>query len=863
MIRGNYIHDYIGSPASSPALGKGIEVWYQTQNALIENNTITNMRTAGIGINDGSSNNTIRRNIISLTTGDGSASSGAGIIITSFDDSPPANPPPTGNVITQNAIYGNAGLGIDLDVRTGAYPNAFVGDGVTLNNNAKSATIANAGMDFPVFTSAALGGSTLTVSGYVGLGPNQATFAGAVIEIFKAAPGAGDTSGPNTYGEGQTYLGTLTADANGNFTGSLAASGLLAGDRITATARDASGNTSEFGVNYTVTATNSAPVAVNDTYTVTEDGALTVNWWDLNWTQRQQITFSGNTGAGTQTLTNFPVLVTLNSGNIDYTQTQNDGGDLRFFDPDGTPLAYEVERWDESGTSYVWVKVPQIDTTGTDFIRMYYGNAAAPDGQNPSAVWSGSGYSAVYHLDDGGPAIDDATANGFDGMALSGAANAQPGQIGLAYGFDGVNDYINLGANRSFIDGATAATFSAWVNPDDVTNPNIILSASIAGAPSSTSRMAIELDSGGVIKFIVRSGDGIDTTVFTTTGVTAGAWHYVTGVVDLATDAVTVYIDGTARVLIGAINLPAPAFPSAPSAGSSIGANDDGTGPYFDGRIDEARIATAARSAGWVLAEYRTMTNAFVTLGVAQPAPATGGVLDNDTDADGNSLTATLVSGPANGVLALSVDGTFTYTPNADFYGTDTFTYRANDGTVNSNVATVTITVTPVADIVNDATSTNEDTAVVLNVLTNDSFENAGRTVTSVTNGANGTVTIVNGALGTVQYTPNANFNGSDSFTYTVTSGGATETATVTVTVTPVNDAPTLATGSVLAYTENGAAAAINTVITTADLDNATLASGTVSITTNFASGQDVLGFANVPATMGTSPGPTTPAPAS
>ncbi len=76
-------------------------------------------------------------------------------------------------------------------------------------------------------------------------------------------------------------------------------------------------------------------------------------------------------------------------------------------------------------------------------------------------------------------------------------------------------------------------------------------------------------------------------------------------------------------------------------------------------------------------------------------------------------------------------------------------------------------------------------------------------------------------------------------------------TVTSTVNVTAVNDAPTLATGSVLAYTENGAAAAINTVITTADLDNATLASGTVSITTNFASGQDVLGFVNVPATMG------------
>ena len=253
---------------------------------------------------------------------------------------------------------------------------------------------------------------------------------------------------------------------------------------------------------------NDTPVAVNDSYSVTEDGSLTVGWWDLDWTQRRQITFSGNTGAGTQTLTNFPVLVTLNSGNIDYTQTQNDGGDLRFFDPDGTPLAYEVERWDEGGTSYVWVKVPQIDTSGTDFIRMYYGNAVAPDGQNPSAVWSGNGYSAVYHLDDGGPAIDDATANGFDGTAFNGAASAT-GQIYLAQNFDGTNDHIDLGANRAFLNGASAAAFSAWINPDTVAaGGQVILTTSInnGGTPTDTSRFALERQ-GDEILVIVRYDD--------------------------------------------------------------------------------------------------------------------------------------------------------------------------------------------------------------------------------------------------------------------------------------------------------------------------------------------------------------------
>src|SRR5207245_2599952 len=69
------------------------------------------------------------------------------------------------------------------------------------------------------------------------------------------------------------------------------------------------------------------------------------------------------------------------------------------------------------------------------------------------------------------------------------------------------------------------------------------------------------------------------------------------------------------------------------------------------------------------------------------------GVLANDTDADHNTLTAVLVGGAANGGVVLNSDGSFTYTPNTGFSGTDTFTYKANDGTADSNVVTVTITV--------------------------------------------------------------------------------------------------------------------------------------------------------------------------
>jgi VCBS repeat-containing protein len=82
-----------------------------------------------------------------------------------------------------------------------------------------------------------------------------------------------------------------------------------------------------------------------------------------------------------------------------------------------------------------------------------------------------------------------------------------------------------------------------------------------------------------------------------------------------------------------------------------------------------------------------------ITLNTAVP-----GVLANDTDANGDQLTAIKVSDPANGSLSLNSDGSFIYYPNLDFFGTDTFTYKANDGQADSNIATVTITVNPVND---------------------------------------------------------------------------------------------------------------------------------------------------------------------
>ncbi|HZX33873.1 MAG TPA: Ig-like domain-containing protein, partial [archaeon] len=166
-------------------------------------------------------------------------------------------------------------------------------------------------------------------------------------------------------------------------------------------------------------------------------------------------------------------------------------------------------------------------------------------------------------------------------------------------------------------------------------------------------------------------------------------------------------------------------------------------------------------------------------------------VLANDSDPDSDSLAISSVSPPAHG-SAVNNSTFVSYTPDGNFNGSDSFTYTISDGSSFSNTATVYVTVNPVNDAPtanDDSATTDEDTNKSVAVLANDSdVDGDSLSIDSITQPVHGTATI-SGA--SVIYTPEANFNGSDSFTYTATDGTATATATVTVTVNAVNDGPT------------------------------------------------------------------------
>ena len=216
----------------------------------------------------------------------------------------------------------------------------------------------------------------------------------------------------------------------------------------------------------TVNPVNDVPTSADDSYTVDEDATLTADWWDTDWTRRQQLTLDNL--AQSETLTDFPVLIVLNSGNIDYTQTKDDGSDLRFFAADGTPLAYEIEQWNEGGDSSVWVRVPHITGgSNSDSIWMYYGNAAATPPADPAGVWD-SNFVGVWHLNEeqagigGTDVYEDSTSYGNHGIDRV-AATGQEGQITDGQEF-GANDWIEI-AHETSLDLKDSMTISFWIKP--------------------------------------------------------------------------------------------------------------------------------------------------------------------------------------------------------------------------------------------------------------------------------------------------------------------------------------------------------------------------------------------------------------
>ena len=323
-------------------------------------------------------------------------------------------------------------------------------------------------------------------------------------------------------------------------------------------------------------------------------------WWNDAWGVRVKITFDNSAQA--ENLANFPVLIRLDSSRVKYLRTQDAGQDIRFVDAnDVTVLAHEIETWNEAGSSYVWVRVPQVDaSSSTDFIWMYYGNVNAADGQNATAVWSAS-YRGVWHLREnpGGatPQMRDSTSNGSHGTTFGGMTAAQqvPGRVGGALNLDGVDDYVS----GSIPVAPTQYTLEAWINRSTTANPedHILDLTSV--------QFFVETNQ------LLEAGTGTEFDINGTTPILAGTWYHVAFVQGAA--GWTIYLNGQ-------VEASGPQTTS-PGTGFFIGVVYNLIGGYFPGLIDEPRISDTPRSAAWIGAQYESMSDTFATYGAPEAGP--------------------------------------------------------------------------------------------------------------------------------------------------------------------------------------------------------------------------------------------------
>jgi len=212
-------------------------------------------------------------------------------------------------------------------------------------------------------------------------------------------------------------------------------------------------------------------------------------------------------------------------------------------------------------------------------------------------------------------------------------------------------------------------------------------------------------------------------------------------------------------------------------------------------------------------------------LTTVEDTPGTGTL--NGSDPYGDPLTYAIVSNGMRGTAVITdpTTGAFVYMPNANANGSDAFTFKVNDGTSDSNVATVAVTITPVNDapVATDQTPTTAEDAAQPVTLSGSDVEGDPLVFSIVTGPSHG---VLSGAAPSLIYTPAADYNGSDSFTFTANDGLAdSNVATVTVTITPVNDAPA-ATGQSVTTAEDTARPV---TLTGSDVDGDSLAFSVVA----------------------------------
>jgi hypothetical protein len=316
------------------------------------------------------------------------------------------------------------------------------------------------------------------------------------------------------------------------------------------------------------------------------------------------------------TVADFPVLIRLQAVNYDFSQAKTDGGDLRFTEGDGTPLPYEIERWDPvGGHAEVWVRMDTVHGgDSAQSLIMYWGNpdaASASDG--PSVFDTVDGFQGIWHLGETDSLAPDATGNRYDGTGYF--TSSVTGIIGNAQHFNGASSRIRMKgtAPQSLLNFPMNGryTVSAWIYHDTLADSityviagkgehqYFIKSFSLA---QSTTTHAHQWE------FTEYHGNDIwQGSTFIPAA--AKKWTYLAGIRDGSNQYL--YIDGILAMQgYQVFGTGQTTVPRDTSDDFSIGAFLRPTiawnqgYAWFNGAIDEVGVSSVPRSADWIKLSY-------------------------------------------------------------------------------------------------------------------------------------------------------------------------------------------------------------------------------------------------------------------
>ena len=308
-------------------------------------------------------------------------------------------------------------------------------------------------------------------------------------------------------------------------------------------------------------------------------------------------------------LSDFPVLVKLTSTQLDFSKANSDGFDIKFTSSDGTTLLkYERERHD-SGSSLAeyWIKVPSVASASDTDIYMYYKTVDTVDGADSTNVWDNS-FEAVLHMKDdpNTSTVQDSTSNNIDGAKASAANPAEIAAL-IDKGQDFSSDSITLGTDVWSAANLATGTIEHFLKTDN------------AGSGGRRSvdfedRLVMRMDG---TKFQALVYDGGWKVVTSTTTPSTATWYHVAQTWNGST--LTLYIDAVSEGTPVACG--GPSLDSTSYHNYYLGRANWTAGDYWDGKMDEFRVSSEARTLAWLKASGNSGKNTLISYGAEEISP--------------------------------------------------------------------------------------------------------------------------------------------------------------------------------------------------------------------------------------------------